>query len=270
MEEKTMPLAENQYVKELFSILGDNGKDTSGLAALIGHVSEMEGFVKRAEDKIAEMKSQLAEMKDMQNHPVKTLLQVTIKVLERKVAKVKELLGELKADIIEGCKNAVAAFKEKGIAALSNLTSFFKVRNGLEDWKKDIDRAISADDKAVAMIKSFSVEYHSTGRHLKNMTRLLMGKEPIDVDKEAGKLAKAMSAPYMAQKSVLTKLKGTIEKAITRLERLETSQAEKKAERTREKKPSMLAKLDANKERVEQAKRELPIPEPKKEQGLAV
>ena len=185
--ESTAPLAENQYVKELFSILGDNGKDTSGLAALIGHVSAMESFVKRAEDKIAEMKWQLAEMKEVQNRPVKTALQNAIKTLERKVAEVKEQLGELKANIIEGCKSAAAAFKEKGIAALSNLASFFKVRNGLEDWKKNIDSTIRADDRAISKIKAFSAEYHSTGRHLKNMARVAIGKEPIDADKHSCK-----------------------------------------------------------------------------------
>ena len=53
-------LSQNEYVQELYSILQDNGRDTSGLSALIGHVSEMENFVKRAEDKIADMKSQLS------------------------------------------------------------------------------------------------------------------------------------------------------------------------------------------------------------------
>ena len=33
-------IAENQYVKELFEILDGNGRDTSGLFALISHLSE--------------------------------------------------------------------------------------------------------------------------------------------------------------------------------------------------------------------------------------
>ena len=264
------PLSENRYVQELFSILGDNGKDTTGLAALLGHVSEMESFVKRAEDKIAEMKSQLAEMKEVQNHPVKTALQNAIKTLERKVAEVKEHLGELKAGIIEGCKNAVAAFKEKGAAVLNNLASFFKVRDNLEGWKKNINSTIRIDNAAIAKIEAFSVEYHSVGRHFKNMARVAVGKDPVDTQKEAGKLAKALSAPYKAQKSVLVRLQGKIDKAIAQIEKLDTAQSEKKAERAREKKPSMLAKLEANKGRVEQAKRESPIPERAKAKGIEV
>ena len=118
------PLEQNKYVQELFSILHDNSRDTTGLSALLGHVSEMESFVKRAEDKIAEMKTQLSEMKEVQNHPVKTALKNAINNLENKVAEIKVQLAELKSNIIEGCKNAVAAFKEKGISALDKLASF--------------------------------------------------------------------------------------------------------------------------------------------------
>lgn len=269
MNENATPLAENQYVKELFSILQDNGRDSSGLSALLGHVGEMENFVKRAEDRIAEMKSQLADMKEVQNHPVKTALQNAIKTLENKVAAVKEQLAELKTNIVEGCKNAVAAFKEKGITALDKLASFFKIRSNLEACKKQNEAAIRVDVKAIAKIEAFSVEYHTAGRALKNMARMAVGKQPIDTKKEAGKLAKAISAPYRAEKSILIKLNGSLKKAIAQLDQLEAT-AKKQAKRAADKKPSMLEKLDANKERVEREKRELPTPERTKAQAVEV
>ena len=279
----TAPLAENQYVKELFSILSDNGRDTAGLTALLGHVSEMEGFVKRAEDKIADMKSQLAEMKEIQNHPVKAALQNAVKSLEHKVAEVKEQLSELKNNIALGCKNAVAAFKEKGTAALDKLASFFHIKNGLQGWKKSIDSIIRADDKAVAQINAFASEYHSAGRAFKNMARLAVGKPPLDAKKEAGKIAKAFAAPYKAQKGILTKLKKSIDKAISGLEGLETKaaarqehrqaerpaarQEHRQAERAAAKKPSLLEKLQKNLAIVEQTKRDAPAQERAKLKG---
>ena len=256
------PLTDNQYVQELFSILQDNGRDTTGLAALLGHVSEMENFVKRAEDKIADMKSQLAEMKEVQNHPVKTALQNAIKTLEHKVAEVKERLSELKHNIAEGCKSAVQAFKEQGISALDKLASFFHIKSGLQDWNKGIDAIIKTDDKAVAKIEAFASEYHSAGRALKNMGRVFMGKEPIDAKKEAGKLAKAMSAPYKAQKSAMLGLKNAIGKAIDQLDALETTAADNRSNRVREpKEPSLLEELAEARGLVEQRKLEIPTPE---------
>jgi uncharacterized protein YukE len=256
MNENGAPLSENQYVKELFSILQDNGKDSTGLSALLGHVSEMENFVKRAEDKISDMKSQLDDMKEVQNHPVKTALQNAIKTLENKVTEVKERLGELKSNIAEGCKNAVAAFKEKGSAALDKLASFFHIKSGLQNMNKEINGIIRADDKAVAKIEAFANEYHSAGRALKNMARMVVGKPPIDAKKEAGKLSRAFAAPYKAQKAALTGLKNSIDKAIASLDKLENNITAQQAERPAAKRPSLLGQLQENLAIVEQSKRE--------------
>jgi DNA-binding transcriptional MerR regulator len=283
------PLAENEYVRELFSILQDNGRDATGLAALLGHVSEMEGFVKRAEDKIADMKSALAEMKEVQDHRVKTALQNAVKALEHKVAEVRERLSELKHNIAEGCKSAVQAFRDKGAAALSGIASFFGLKKGLQGWKNDIGGIMARDDRAIARIEAFSAEYHSAGRGLKNMGRMLIGREPIDAKKEAGKLAKALSAPYMAQKSALAGLQKSIDKAIAAIGRMEERQAGRESvqdigqetgrgagretgqktghQAERASKPDMLGKIAKNKERVEREKLELPAPERAKTKG---
>jgi len=263
MNETGTPLSENQYVKELFSILQDNGRDTSGLSALLGHVGEMENFIKRAEDKIADMKSQLSDMKEVQNHPVKSALQTAIKTLEAKVAEVRERLSDLKNNIIEGCKNAVATFKEKGINALDKLASFFHIKSGLQDLKKGFDSTIHTSDKAIAKIETFASEYHSAGRAIKNMARMAVGKEPVDAKKEAGKLAKTIAAPYKAQKAALTGLRKTVDKAIARLDQLENTaearQAHRQVERAPAKKLSLMGQLQQNLALVEQQKREAPI-----------
>jgi len=263
-------LSDNKYVGELYNLLESNGKDTSGLTALLGYVSGMESLVKRAEGTFSDMQTQLESMKEIQNHPIKAALKNAVKSLEQKIADVKARLSELKGNIIEGCKNAVAAFKEKGIAALSNLASFFRIRSGLEDWKKNIDGIISDDDKAIAKIEKFSTEYHTAGRSLKNMALIAVGREPKTDIKEAGKLSKTFTAPYRAQKAVLVKLGNTIEKASKQLEQLETSQAERKAERAKARKSSVLERLADNKERVERDRREIQVPERAKAQGVEV
>jgi hypothetical protein len=240
------PLAENPYVQNLFAILNDNGKDTKGLAALIGHVSEMESFVKRAEDKIADMKSQLAEMKEAQGHPVRTALQSAIKALETKVAEVKERISEIKTAIADGAKSAVAAFKENGAAALNNAAKFFHIKGALKAVAGSAHESAAICDRVIADIRQFSAEYHRTGRHLKNMGRILTGKPPIDAAKEAGKLAAAVSAPYKAHKSILLNIGGLAGAAANKLDRLDAAMEAKQARRVIEKKPSVLDELNAN------------------------
>jgi hypothetical protein len=181
--------------------------------------------------------------------------------LEHKVAEVKERLNELKHNIADGCKAAVRAFKEKGVSALDKLASFFHIKSGLRDWNKSIDDIIKTDDKTVAKIESFAAEYHEVGKHFKNMGRLLSGKPPIDAAKEAGKLARAISAPYKAQKSALLGLKKAIGKAMDKLDALETA-TDNRANRVREpEEPSLLQELAEVRELVEQRKLEIPTPE---------
>jgi len=246
----------NEYVQELFSILQDNGKDTAGLTALIDHVKGMEDFVKNSENQIASMKSQLNEVKEIQDHPIKHSLQNTIKALETRVAEIKERLGELKNNIVEGCKNAASAFKEAGASVLNKLASFFMVKDDLQAMKNSTIKSVDKCDKAMAKIETFSNEYHKSGRALKNMARVAVGKQPIDAVKESGKLAKAVSAPYKAKKACMLGIQKQVDKMINALDNLEKGVEARAAA----KKP-MLERLEEKKLEIKQRELEMPKPE---------
>jgi Mg2+ and Co2+ transporter CorA len=214
------------------------------------------------------MKSQLAEMKEIQSHPVKTALQSAIKNLELKVAEIKVQLTELKNNIIEGCKNAVNAFKEKGISALDKLASFFKIKTGLTALDRSATENAQSCDKSVARINEFSKQYHEAGRAIKNMARMIIGKEPIDAKKEAGVLAKIISAPYRAVKALMLQISKSANAMTERLETLETRAADSREHRARETKPeSLLGEVREAQQLVEQRKREIPVPERTKTLG---
>ena len=136
---------------------------------------------------------------------------------------------------------------------------------------KTIEASIKLDDRAIAKIEAFSKEYRSTGLHIKNMARVIAGKPRINAAKDSGKLAKAISAPYRAERAILTKLMGAVAAAAVRLERLEEKTAAKreaKAAATAEKSPSLRDKLKANKERIRQKDLEKPAQERARPQGL--
>jgi hypothetical protein len=260
------PLMENQYVQELFSIMHDNGKDTKGLYALIGHVGEMESFVARAEQKIAEMKTQLAEMKEVQNHPIKAALTNAIKALETKVAEVKERIGELKSAIIDGCRSAVDAFKENGAAALNNIAKFFHIKGALKAVEKGADSDIATCDRAVANINKFAENYHEAGRGIKNMGLIIVGREPVDQKKENGRFAKAMTAPYRAEKAAMNGIKkaiGAIEKGLAQLDAsVEATRAQRAIEKPpAERSRGILGELDANIAMLAAQDRERAVPD---------
>jgi hypothetical protein len=260
------PLMENQYVQALFTILHDNGKDTKGLSALIGHVGEMESFVTRAEQQIAAMKSQLAEMKEVQNHPIKTALTNAIKALETKVAEVKERIGELKTAIIDGCRSAVDAFKEKGAAALNNIAKFFRIKGVLKAVEKGADSDIATCDRAVANINKFAENYHEAGRGIKNMGLIIVGREPVDQKKENGRLAAAMALPYKAEKAAMNGIKKAVVAIEKGLAQLDASVEAQRARRDIERKPAersrgIIGDLEANIAMLAAQDRERVVPE---------
>ena len=252
-------LMENEHVKELFGILQENGKDASGLSALINHVVGMEDFVVQAEHQISCMQAQLDEMKEIQDHPIRNALKKTIAALEAKVAEIKTQIAELKTNIVEGCKNTVAAFKETGTAVLDKLASFFRIKNCLQTIKNDTVKTVDRCDRDIAKIQNFSQEYHKAGRALKNMVRMLIGKEPIDTVKENGKLATALCAPYKAEKACMLGIRRQCDKMIAALNNLEKSAEAKRGEQAdKPKKPTMMERLEAKKNEIKEREREAP------------
>ena len=242
-------LAENEYVKELLAVLKENpspsGKD---FAEMVAHVGELES---RLAEAVEELKTMRQELQQVQNRSLKAVLQKSCKSLEDNISNMRQKLAELKDHIIEGCQKALSAFKERGTSALDGLSRFFHIKPLLEGIKKAADASIRIDDNAVSKIQNFAAEYHQAGRHLKNMGRTLIGKEPVQEPKAPGRLSKVIAAPYKVNRACMTAAKRNIEKAIGSLDRLQESS---------ERRPSVLKAMQENSEKVQPAaKKEAPV-----------
>lgn len=262
-------LMENPYVKELFDTLNRCDRDTSGLAALIRHVADMEMFVKSAGEKLDAMKSQLDEIKEISSHPFSGTLQNSTKSLEHRTTALKMYISGLKSNIIDGSKKALSAFAEKGISALSSIASFFRLKEGLTHCSTNIGHAMRDCDDAIKKIEQFSVQHHIAKSALSNMGRVMLDRDVRDITAKTGKLAESIAAPYKSQKAILGKMKASAEKAVSKLEQLDAAQTAKREQHNKSR-PSMLKNLAAKKELAEQAKRESPVSNREKAQGLAV
>ena len=233
-------LVENEYVKELLAVLKENpspsGKD---FAEMVAHVGELES---RLAEAVEELKTMRQELQQVQNRSMKAVLQKSCKSLEDNISNMRQKLAELKDHIIEGCQKALSAFKERGTSALDGLSRFFHVKPMLEGIRKAIDNSIRIDDNAVSKIQTLSAEYHQAGRHLKNMGRALVGKEPVAEVKSPGRLSKVIAAPYKADRACMTAAQRSIEKAIDSVTRLQESA---------ERRPSVLRAMQENGENVQ-------------------
>lgn len=247
------PLLDNEHVKELLAILRDNNSpSTKDFLAVLNQVGEMEKQLDAAVKELAAMRQELKTAQE-QNHRVKTTLQKAVIVMQGQVLDLRERLAELKQNVIDGCKNAVAVFKEKGISALDNVARFFYMRPILESMQDTLTKNIQHDDKAIAKIEAVSTEYHQAGRHLKNMGRAILGREAVQEVKRPGKLAAVISAPFRAERFHFSSIKNHVEKSLNTLARLEKRAAEKK--------PSIREVLATHNEKIAQAQKDAPTTE---------
>jgi regulator of replication initiation timing len=249
----TAPILENEHVKELLAIMEANNVPTmKDLLAVLNQVGAMERQLDAAVKELAAIRRELNEARE-QAHPVKAALQHVAETLEKNVTVLRERLDMVKKTVIEGCKNAVADFREKGISALDNVIRFFKIKPILESMRDDLSKSIRFSEATISNIEYVSTEYHEAGLHIKNMVRAMAGKEAIQEAKSVGKLAKALEAPFKAEHSCLVSMKKTVEATIGNLTRLE--------ERAVERKPSIQKTMQSLNEQIAQEKKDAPTAE---------
>ena len=142
-------------------------------------------------------------------------------VVQAQALELREKLSALKEAVVDGCKSAVSAFREQGIAVLDNITRFFRVRPLLEAVQEQAAYAAEAADRAMGRVEAASRAYHEAGRHLKNAGRALTGRESVQEARQPGKAAKAATAPFRATGACFRAMEKGAASAADRLGRLE-------------------------------------------------
>ena len=245
----TAPIMSDENVKELLNIMQNNNVPTMrDLLTVLNQVGAIEKQLEAAVNELAAMRRDLAEAQK-QNHPVKNSLQKTVINMQGQVLDFRDKLASLRENIINGCKNAVAAFKEKGLSALRNITEFFNIRPGLESIRDGLESDIKRNDASLAKITAISTEYHETGRHLKNIGRAMTGKEVIQEAAPPGKLAAAVAVPYRAMRSSHVMALRSVNKAISAIGRLEKT----------ERKPPIMESIKNLDRQIKETEKKAPI-----------
>ena len=245
-EALAIPLKENTAVQELMNILRGNNmsKQLNDFTELINHVDTMENQLSKVLGELNSVRKQLDEIKDKQ-HPIRTACMKMLNSLQTSVKEAQVKLKELKTAIIDGAKNAVAAFKEKGIAVLNGIMNFFRVNKALNAVRNSVDKSIASAGKSIAKIETMSTEMHSAGSHVRNIGRALIGRETKNEVKENGKIMKVVQAPFRATKAMMSGIKKALNAMIGKLEKLDLTaqQNREKAAAKKEQKPSILANV---------------------------
>lgn len=242
------PIAENEQVKALLALLKENDFPAyADFAKLIESVTGMEDRLSTAVGELAAMREDLQKMQD---RSLKASLQKTCKTLEGNIASMQQKLSELKGKIVEGCRHILADFKERGTSALNGIAHLLHLKPALEAIRQSAEYNWKENGQSMAKIDAFVSEYHEAGKHLKNMRLALLGKEPVQEARSAGRIAACVKAPYRASRACMGAMKKYAEKAVTALEGLE---------RQAQRRPSVLEAMKEQAAKTEPAKdRQIP------------
>jgi hypothetical protein len=250
-------LSENEYVQRLLEIMKKNGldADAKGLAEVVGHVVAVQSEISKAVGEVNAMRGELAAMREEQSHPVKTMLHNAADGLIKRLNAVQRCLASLKNKIIDACKRAVEAFKDQGVAALNGAVAFLDIKHDLALTRDAINSAVEYKQGQIAKIEEASAEMHSAGRSLKNIGRIMRGKEPVTDIKPNGKLARLAEAPFRFEVQRLNRSLGRVNKALSAIDRIEKAAA-LRAERAR---PSTLGAIKEGKTKIAEQNRNAPV-----------
>jgi hypothetical protein len=201
-----------------------SNQQSAQIADLLDCIKNMQHTITAANSQIAVMEGQIADMQEIQKHPVKSILSNIHDNLKSCLERAQESLKNLMDKVVDGCKKIVEAAKETGIIAKDNVAEFFEIKDILSDDNKIFGAIDQLCEKAVRNTETFFAEADKMGGHMKNMARALVGKETLEVgDKQPGLLAKFFSAPYTdissVCKSVISHNDRTIENLNNRTER---------------------------------------------------
>ena len=217
----TQPILENGQVQELLSLLKESDATTrAALVSVLAHIGKMETQYESMVAELSGMRQTLAEA-ERQRHPIKNAMQSTVIAAQSRLLDFRDTLAGLKQTIINGCRAAITAVQETGISALNQLTQFLKIRPMLERMQHSADKNIRMCGRRIAETRTMSEEYHKAGRHLKNIGRAFLGKEPIQEAKPMGKLAGAHIRYLQSERAGYTKMKDRVGSALNCLKRLE-------------------------------------------------
>ena len=246
-----MPLRDEPNVLELFNVLKDKKLEVP--------FAEFNGLLNTVDTLDNQMKSVLGELQGIhktlmeaqkQRHPVSSAFTTMYQAVKTRAVTLRQQIGTLKQAIVEGAKRALAAFKEKGISALNGIMRFFKIKPILTAIRGNLEGSIKTSENSIAKIDAMATEYHATGAHLRNIGRIFGGKEAI-AQRENGKLAAALQAPYKAMRKIDMAARKGVASLIAKLNRLEQAADKIKEARKEAKKPSLEDQIAAGRAKME-------------------
>lgn len=256
----SVPLREQENLKELFRILDENGlkEEKEQVLSLADYIDSMDEQFGKVLSELQDVKQQLDQM---QEKGLRQSALKTVRAVESKIGEARVQLKVLKARFVDGVNRTIKGFKEKGTLAVYQTIDFLGIKKGLQAVKTHLHRSIESADRGIDRLSNIGDEMHGVKTHLGNIKRELAGKEPLAAgsrDVEAGAVFQMQKMLYGTM-GVLNGMEKQTDQTLKKLDSLG-----QRAEEIR--KPSVKESLRSLQERKQSyAGRRLPV---KKKEAL--
>lgn len=248
-------LSEQPEIIDLLRVLEQSKlmKERQEVESLVNYLDNMENQFGEVLKELKEVKGQLTQIQDK---GVKSSATRLMEGAENKIEEIGNQLKTVRVNIVKSAKQAVQAFKEKGVGALQKAVEAMKIPSALSRLKEAFRCGKESMNDRADKMAVISSEIHAAKNHAKNAGRIFMGKaakevEPQSMDK--GITARIEKA-YLACGRGFERMEQEADRAMKKLEKF--------AER--EKKPSVKEEL----KKLKSEKAPVPrLPVPQKEQG---
>ncbi|MDO4553658.1 MAG: hypothetical protein Q4B70_00760 [Lachnospiraceae bacterium] len=265
-------------VEELLKILIDLNMSQSqqSVSLLMNYMNDVEENFFSVLQELDAVKEQLANIQNTpQTKETRHTLSEMAGQMGARLTSLQEQMNGYRQALNEKATQLVQNFKERGFEALNNVCGFLGIKDIMAQMKESL--LIHAEHMQASMdkIDKVSQELREASTHAKNVGRAMTGKEALEVPegKESG-FFHQMKRPYQSMKNFCEKQTEKLEKGIAHMEHMEQTadrSTQKRIEqKSEDKKPSIMEKLQDLKGKQESQAKATPMAEKVKTQENAL
>lgn len=184
MQSIPISIKENEDIKILIETLKKNkmSKQLPALIDTLEYVSTLENQFNEITNEIVKVKEQMA---NMQENPIKKAIRTSIQNIEIRINEAKNFFDNVKGALIDGAKQTIENFNQKGIFVLNEVFNFLHIKDSvkvIKDILGNVEKHLNKTIKELEQIEQ-KVQKSSVLSELNNKKGQVVTKKSDTINK---------------------------------------------------------------------------------------
>lgn len=213
-------LKEQSDIKTLLYVLGSNEmkKEQQEVETLVDYLESMGSQFSQMLEELQAVRKELVKMQD------KGVRAAVSRIAEKAENRTQVIWGRISMigkNLVRSAKNAVTAFKEKGVDALRKAVSAMKIPQVLSTVKSMMHHGAEKMNGKAEKTQMLAQELYQVKEHRRNIGRILTGrraKEPMEQVADKGILAKVQGV-FLTCGKIYVSMEQKAERALNHVEK---------------------------------------------------